>query len=71
MVQFAAADQVDATLYDMKSQLLTSQNYPGTDTDWSVWDHTVTDTNSPEKELHLQYECDSSKRILDYGPAIN
>ena len=69
MVQFAAADQVDATLYDIKAQLLTSQDNPGTDTGWSTWDDTVTDTNIPEKELHLQYESDSSKRILDYGPA--
>ena len=66
VIQFAADDNVDATLHDIKAQLLTSDVYGEK---WSDWDTTVSNTSNPEKELHLKYEISSEKKVLDYGPA--
>ena len=67
MVQFAAEDDVDATLHDIKATLQTAEKYSYNDatgsdqTDWS-------ETN-PVQITHLQYLKDG--RSLDYGPTTN
>lgn len=59
MLQFAADDDVDSTLHDIKTELVAG-NYNGSTLNWNGWDDD--DTN----DLHLQYE--NSGKVLDYGP---
>ena len=59
MLQFAADDDVDSTLHDIKTELVAG-NYNGSTLNWNGWDDD--DTN----DLYLQYE--NSGKVLDYGP---
>lgn len=65
MVQFAAEDDVDATLHDIKATLQTAEEYNDTTgSDQTVWSET-----DPVQITHLQYLKDG--RSLDYGPTTN
>lgn len=59
MLQFAADDDVDSTLHDIKTELVAG-NYNGGVLNWNGWD------NDNTNDLHLQYE--NSGKVLDYGP---
>lgn len=62
MLQFAANDDIDATLHDVKAQLLTASNESPTEAmDWTEWKTENAD------ELHLRY--DSADETLAYVPA--
>ncbi|WP_419035270.1 DUF7601 domain-containing protein [Dysosmobacter sp.] len=63
MLQFAANDDIDATLHDVKAQLLTANgSEPGKEgTTWTEWQ------NENADELHLRY--DSADETLAYVPA--
>lgn len=63
MLQFAANDDIDATLHDVKAQLLIANGgKPGEEgTTWTEWQ----DENADE--LHLRY--DSADETLAYVPA--
>lgn len=62
MLQFAANDDIDATLHDVKAQLLTTSNESPTEAmDWTEWKTENAD------ELHLRY--DSADETLAYVPA--
>lgn len=57
MVQFAADDDIDATLHDIKATLYTSEGEYSGNMNWS----------GPSGEaLHLQYN--NANQVLDYGP---
>ncbi len=62
MLQFAANDDIDATLHDVKAQLLTAQEEPS-EAEWTEWN----DSLSRDSELHLRY--DSADETLAYVPA--
>lgn len=59
MLQFAADDDVDSTLHDIKTELVAG-NYNGGVLNWNGWD------NDNTNDLHLQYE--NNGKVLDYGP---
>lgn len=59
MIQFAADDDVDSTLHDIKTELV-SGSFDNNSFTWGNWDE------NSENELHLQYENDN--RVLEYGP---
>lgn len=65
MVQFAAEDNVDATLQDVKAALATSVTWDETEKEFTVSDAGIHwDSPGPEI-LHLQY--DNANKLLDYG----
>lgn len=65
MVQFAAEDDVDATLQDVKAALATSVTWDETSGQFTVSDEGI-DWASPGPDiLHLQY--DNANKLLDYG----
>lgn len=65
MVQFAAEDDVDATLQDIKAALATSVTWDETNEQFTVSGDGI-DWASPGPEiLHLQY--DNANKLLDYG----
>lgn len=65
MVQFAAEDDVDATLQDIKAALATSVTWDETKKEFTVSDAGIHwDSPGPEI-LHLQY--DNANKLLDYG----
>lgn len=65
MVQFAAEDDVDATLQDIKAALATSVTWDETEKEFTVSDAGIHwDSPGPEI-LHLQY--DNANKLLDYG----
>ena len=65
MVQFAAEDDVDATLQDIKAALATSVTWDETSGQFTVSDEGI-DWDSPGPDiLHLQY--DNANKLLDYG----
>lgn len=65
MVQFAAEDDVDATLQDIKAALATSVTWDEKSGQFTVSDEGI-DWDSPGPEiLHLQY--DNANKLLDYG----
>ena len=65
MVQFAAEDDVDATLQDIKAALATSVTWNETKKEFTVSDAGI-DWASPGPDiLHLQY--DNANKLLDYG----
>ncbi len=65
MVQFAAEDDVDATLQDVKAALATSVTWDETEKEFTVSDAGIHwDSPGPEI-LHLQY--DNANKLLDYG----
>lgn len=65
MLQFAADDDVDATLHDVKAQLLTSEKAPYEDAfdGWSKWKNDA----QKNEELHLRYDPGSAQ--LEYTPS--
>lgn len=67
MVQFAAEDDVDATLHDIKATLQTAKEYSYNDTTGS--DQTDWRETDPVQITHLQYLKDG--RSLDYGPTAD
>lgn len=65
MVQFAAEDDVDATLQDIKVALATSETWDETKKGFTVSGEEINwDSQGPEI-LHLQY--DNANKLLDYG----
>ena len=56
MKGFAAGDQIDATLHDVKAQPQKADTYNGASTEW---------TSDGDKLLHLQY-VDNNNRTLNY-----
>ena len=65
MVQFAAEDDVDATLQDIKAALATSETWDETKKGFTVSGEEINwDSQGPEI-LHLQY--DNANKLLDYG----
>lgn len=65
MVQFAAEDDVDATLQDIKAALAKSVTWDETEKEFTVSDAGIHwDSPGPEI-LHLQY--DNANKLLDYG----
>lgn len=65
MVQFAAEDDVDATLQDIKAALATSVTWDETEKGFTVSGEGI-DWASPGPDiLHLQY--DNANKLLDYG----
>lgn len=65
MVQFAAEDDVDATLQDIKAALATSVTWDEKSGQFTVSDEGI-DWDSPGPDiLHLQY--DNANKLLDYG----
>ena len=59
MLQFAADDDVDSTLHDIKTELV-SGSFDNNSFTWGNWD------DNSKNDLHLQYENDN--RVLEYGP---
>lgn len=65
MVQFAAEDDVDATLQDIKAALAKSETWDETKKGFTVSGEEINwDSQGPEI-LHLQY--DNANKLLDYG----
>lgn len=65
MVQFAAEDDVDATLQDIKAALATSETWDETKKGFTFSGEEINwDSQGPDI-LHLQY--DNANKLLDYG----
>lgn len=62
MLQFAANDDIDATLHDVKAKLLTSEKEPS-EAVWTQWN----DNADQSSELHLRYNSEDD--TLAYVPA--
>lgn len=65
MVQFAAEDDVDATLQDIKAALATSVTWDETSRQFTVSDKGIDWGSEGQDILHLQY--DNANKLLDYG----
>lgn len=65
MVQFAAEDDVDATLQDIKAALATSVTWDETEKGFTVSDEEIDWDSEGQDILHLQY--DNATKLLDYG----
>ena len=65
MVQFAAEDDVDATLQDIKAALATSVTWDETEKVFTVSDEEIDWDSEGQDILHLQY--DNANKLLDYG----
>lgn len=65
MVQFAAEDDVDATLQDVKAALATSVTWDETEKEFTVSDAGIHWDSTGPDILHLQY--DNANKLLDYG----
>ncbi len=65
MVQFAAEDDVDATLQDIKAALATSVTWDETEKVFTVSDEGIDWGSEGQDILHLQY--DNANKLLDYG----
>lgn len=65
MVQFAAEDDVDATLQDIKAALATSVTWDETKKVFTVSDAGIHWASTGPEILHLQY--DNANKLLDYG----
>lgn len=65
MVQFAAEDDVDATLQDIKAALATSVTWDETEKVFTVSDEEIDWGSEGQDILHLQY--DNANKLLDYG----
>lgn len=65
MVQFAAEDDVDATLQDIKAALATSVTWNETSEQFTVSDKGIDWGSEGQDILHLQY--DNANKLLDYG----
>lgn len=65
MVQFAAEDDVDATLQDIKAALATSVTWDETKKVFTVSDEGIDWDSEGQDILHLQY--DNANKLLDYG----
>lgn len=65
MVQFAAEDDVDATLQDIKAALATSVTWDETSGQFTVSDKGIDWGSEGQDILHLQY--DNANKLLDYG----
>lgn len=65
MVQFAAEDDVDATLQDIKAALATSVTWDETEKGFTVSDEEIDWDSEGQDILHLQY--DNANKLLDYG----
>ena len=62
MLSFTRDDGVNATLHNLKVQLLTADEYKNADTIWSEWN----DSPKAGEEQHLQYN-DDGRENDDYG----
>lgn len=58
---FAADDQIDATLHEVKAQPQTTTTYEGASTSW----------NGSGGELHFQYQDKNDENALTYQPSEN
>lgn len=65
MVQFAAEDDVDATLQDIKAALATSVTWDETSGQFTVSGDGIDWVSTGPEILHLQY--DNANKLLDYG----
>lgn len=65
MVQFAAEDDVDATLQDVKAALATSVTWDETKKGFTVSGEGIHWASTGPDILHLQY--DNANKLLDYG----
>ena len=65
MVQFAAEDDVDATLQDIKAALATSVTWNETSEQFTVSGDGIDWGSTGPEILHLQY--DNANKLLDYG----
>ena len=65
MVQFAAEDDVDATLQDIKAALATSVTWDEKSRQFTVSDEGIDWASTGPDILHLQY--DNANKLLDYG----
>lgn len=65
MVQFAAEDDVDATLQDVKAALATSVTWDETKKGFTVSGEGIRWASTGPDILHLQY--DNANKLLDYG----
>lgn len=65
MVQFAAEDDVDATLQDIKAALATSETWDETSEQFTVSGDGIDWGSTGPEILHLQY--DNANKLLDYG----
>lgn len=65
MVQFAAKDDVDATLQDIKAALATSETWDETKKGFTVSGEEIRWASTGPDILHLQY--DNANKLLDYG----
>jgi len=65
MVQFAAEDDVDATLQDIKAALATSVTWDETSGQFTVSGDGIDWVSTGPDILHLQY--DNANKLLDYG----
>lgn len=65
MVQFAAEDDVDATLQDIKAALATSVTWNETSGQFTVSGDRIDWASTGPDILHLQY--DNANKLLDYG----
>lgn len=65
MVQFAAEDDVDATLQDIKAALATSVTWDETKKGFTVSGEGIHWASTGPEILHLQY--DNANKLLDYG----
>lgn len=65
MVQFAAEDDVDATLQDIKAALATSETWDETSEQFTVSGDGIDWVSTGPEILHLQY--DNANKLLDYG----
>ena len=65
MVQFAAEDDVDATLQDIKAALATSVSWDETNEQFTVSGDGIDWVSTGPEILHLQY--DNANKLLDYG----
>lgn len=65
MVQFAAEDDVDATLQDIKAALATSVTWDETSEQFTVSGDGIDWVSTGPDILHLQY--DNANKLLDYG----
>lgn len=65
MVQFAAKDDVDATLQDIKAALAKSVTWDETSRQFTVSDEGIDWDSEGQDILHLQYQ--NANELLDYG----
>lgn len=68
MLQFAADDDVDTTLHDIKATLASRVTYQDGTIQWDQKDETIWDKAS-NQVLHLQFE--KGNALLDYGASDN